>query len=185
MEAQLVPFEDREFQDAVEADLPEGGDFTANALRVDVLLEKIAGLRDEESKVAEFTTRRMQMVQAHGERELRKVQGRIRWLEGVVRRLVPSTGHGMQQAFGKKSLALPHGSVGYRASPESIVVTDSTRALQWAKERGLEVTVRESVGKTALHAYVKETGDEPDPKECGFSLEPAGERFYLKTEGES
>lgn len=175
--------EETEFAQAIEAALPEGEGFTDNQLRVDYLLEKIAEEHAKASAVAEFTTRRMQMVRDHGEREIGQHHRNVRYLESKIRAAVPSTGRGMQEVFGKKSLTLPHGTVGYRASSETIVVEDPAKALAWAKAEGLEITVKESVGKTPLHAYIQRTGLIPELEECGFRLEPGGERWYVKVEG--
>lgn len=172
-----------EYAGEVERELPEGEGATAIALRVDYLLQRIQEEGQHVARVAAFTARRIQMIEEHAERETETHRKRIEWLESRVRLHVPSSGEQMEKHFGKKSMSLPHGTVGYRSCAESIAILDAQKALTFAKQQGLSVTVKESVNKGPLHDFIRETGEIPDPDVCGFKLEPGAEHFSIRPKG--
>lgn len=172
-------FEDVEYARSIDGELPKGEGEVEDRLRMDWLLEKVAEEEAEITRVADFTNRRMEMVRKHGEAEMVRRQNRIVWLKSVIKMHLPSTGSHMEKVYGKKSLPLPHGTVGFRTNRESIVIEDAAKALRWAKANGLQVATKESVSKTPLHNYVHETGEVPPASECGWRIEPAGEAFFV------
>lgn len=171
-----------QFTREVEGALPEGADRTAMMLRVDYLLQRI---REEEARaeeVGQFTARRITMIQDHAREQLRVIENRVRWLKGKVLQHVPPSGEGMQREFGKKSLSLPHGKVGYRASPPTIVIQDEGACVKWARSVGIDVKVTETVPKLAIMSWIKSTGEIPDVVEYVDGTE----RVYVEpSKGES
>jgi len=77
----------------------------------------------------------------------------------------------------RKSLVLPHGTLGFRAGRESLEVWDEDKASEWARVNcpdALAIYVR--VKKTPLIAHIKATGEEPP----GCRLVKPDEVFYVK-----
>lgn len=170
------------FEREVEAALPEGEDRASAMLRADYLLQRI---REEEARaeeLAQFTARRINMVQEHGTGELLKIRKRVQWLESRLRMHVPPTGDGMEREFSRRSLSLPHGTVGYRRTPESVEILDQAKALQWAKDNGLQVAVKETVHKAPIIEYIRSTGAMPDTD--AIEYRGPSESFYVKPKGE-
>jgi len=162
---------------AVAAGLPEGDDDISRELRIDYLLERIGQERHEIARVNEFTQRRIQMIRDHGDEQAAMVQRRISYLEDMVRTHLPMTGDEFAAAYRKKSLNLPHGKVGYRHLPASVVIHDQTAAVEWAKAHGVPVTVKESLGKTGVIAHIKATGELPETDAIEYV--DASERFFV------
>ncbi|HEV7301640.1 MAG TPA: hypothetical protein VGN72_19920 [Tepidisphaeraceae bacterium] len=114
------------------------------------------------------------------------------WLR---RRLVDEGGR-------RRSINLPAGSVGLRATPAKLTVVDETALLQWVKQNmmdalqvqlgatgpdakqllewhaavGLEVRMFETVSKRLVNAHVGDTGEIPD----GAVLEPARDQLHIR-----
>jgi hypothetical protein len=164
----------------VEGAMPEGEGPTVLELQADYLLEKLAEESAAMAHLNDFTERRIQMIRDHAEIEGNKIRGRVEWLEARLRRCVPYDPAGFQEAYGKKSLRLPHGTLGYRSSKESVQIADKDKALEFARSHGIEIKVTESVNKTPLLDYVRTTGDMPDPEVCGFELVPPTDDFFVK-----
>lgn len=164
----------------VERDLPAGDGPTERELRADYLLETLAGLEAELAHLDDFTARRIQMVQDHRDAEAARIQRRIDYLGERVRGCVPYDADTFAREYGKKSIRLPHGTIGYRAARESVDIADGAKAVAWAKAHGVETRVVETVNKTPLLDYVKATGDVPDPDVCGFELVPGSDDFFVK-----
>ncbi|HEV2293571.1 MAG TPA: hypothetical protein VGR35_06925 [Tepidisphaeraceae bacterium] len=102
----------------------------------------------------------------------------------------------------RRSINLPAGSVGFRAAPAKVHVTDTTALLTWVKANlidalqvqvsavgsdasrlaewqaaeGLESQLTESVSKRLVNAYVAEIGELPE----GTGLEPAHDQLQIK-----
>ena len=78
----------------------------------------------------------------------------------------------------RKSLNLPAGCVGFRASPPRIVVDDEIAVLTWAR-RSLPaaVVVTEKLAKSVINDHCERTGELPDD---GVHIEPACEKFYIR-----
>lgn len=171
------------WEEEVEARLPEGEGATVQELQADYLLEKLADEQAALDHLREFTDRRIQMIRDHAESERLKIMRRVEYLETRIRMCVPTDPEQFQRAYGKKSIRLPHGTLGYRSGREKVEVCDITRAVQWAKANGVEVIVSEQVHKPALADALKKTGEIPDPEECGFALVRAEDAFYVKVGG--
>jgi len=85
----------------------------------------------------------------------------------------------IQRAGGKaKSVKTPYGTVGFRAQPAKLDVTDDAALMTYAKSLGLTswVKVAETVAKGEVSEYFKNTGDIPP----GCEVTPAQDRFYVK-----
>jgi len=167
-----------DYAEAIAAGLPEGDDDISRELRVDYLLERIGQEMGEIAKVEEFTQRRVQMVRDHGDEQAALIQRRIAHLEAMVRAHLPLTGDEFASQYRKRSISLPHGKVGYRATPASVVIHDQTAAIEWARANGVPVTVKESVGKTGVLAHIKTTGALPETDAIEYV--DARERFYVE-----
>jgi len=164
----------------LEAMLPEGDGPTVQELQADYLLEK---MREEQAALrhlADFTERRVDMIRQHADIEGQKIQRRLDYLESKLRMCVPYDPDAFVSQYGKKSIKLPHGTIGYRSSKETVEIRDKDAALAFAKANGLDIKVTETVNKTPLLDYVKATGDVPDPDVCGFELVPGSDDFFVK-----
>ena len=165
------------YQREIDSGLPEGDGRASVRLRCDYLLEQIRDQEKRAEEVAQFTARRIQMVQDHSQGELDAIKRRIEWLHSRLRMHIPPTGEGMEREFGKKSLSLPNGTIGYRASPPSLRIVDMPKAVAWAKGAGLQVEVTEKVGVVALKVALGLTGEIPD----GTEYAEGSEGFYVKS----
>lgn len=165
------------FEGEVVAGLPDGDDLTGAELRVDYLLEKLAAEHERIIGVEAFTKRRVEMVLAHKATELAKLAKRVEWLESKIREHMPLDSVGFKKQYGAKSHRLPHGQIGYRSSRATVDIVDPVRALEFAKARGLEISVTERVNKTPLLDYVRETGDYPD--DAGFTVVEPSDEFFV------
>jgi phage host-nuclease inhibitor protein Gam len=80
----------------------------------------------------------------------------------------------------KKSLALPAGTIGFRKTPEKLVITDEAKCLEWARKNApasvVVVPASERLSKSDLNLAVKANGVIPD----GADIEPAVEKFYVR-----
>jgi len=164
----------------IEANMPQGEDQTAGELRADYLLEQIAEAEAAMAHLNDFTERRIAMIRDHGTAESQKIQNRIDWLASRVRQLVPMDAERFEATYGKKSLNLPNGKIGFRAVQPTVEIHDAAKALDFAKANGLDVTVKESVGKKPLIQYVKDTGTLPDEMEAGFEWVDGYDSFFCK-----
>jgi hypothetical protein len=180
MEMQTAAYTADPWESEVEAMLPEGDGPTVQELQADYLLEKMAEELAALLHLADFTERRVEMIRQHAEIEGQRIQRRLDYLESKLRMCVPYDPAQFEKQYGKKSLKLPHGTLGYRASKESVWITDKDKALSFARSHGLEIKFTESVNKTPLLDYVRTTGEVPDPEECGFELVPPSDDFFVK-----
>lgn len=164
------------------AGLPEGEDLTGAELRVDYLLEKLAAEQERIIGLEAFTKRRVDMVMAHKVTEMAKLEKRVAWLESRIREHLPFDAASFKRHYGAKSARLPHGQIGYRAQRATVEIVDHGKALAYAKARGLEIKVVESVNKTPLFEEVVRTSMDPDPMVDGFRFVPARDEFFVSPE---
>jgi phage host-nuclease inhibitor protein Gam len=76
-----------------------------------------------------------------------------------------------------KSIRLPAGTIGFRATPPHLAVTDEPTLLRWCKSHlPLAIRVREHVLKNALQEHVRSTGECPQ----GAEFVAGGERFFVR-----
>jgi phage host-nuclease inhibitor protein Gam len=82
------------------------------------------------------------------------------------------------KANGRKSVKLLSGTVGYRQSPASLVVTDEGAAILWLKNNDEEscIRIKEEVSKKAVKELIEERGELPD----GCELKQGEIRFYAE-----
>lgn len=182
MEAPHEP-EDMAFVVEVASHLPAGDDLTSSELRVDYLLEKLSEEHARLTQLIDFSDRRVQMIREHQATEAGKIERRCSWLESQIRAHTPGDAARFKFLFGKKSVSLPHGTIGFKASGGGIDITDSEKALAFARKHGLEIKTTYSVNKTPLGEWVKKSGEEPDPERDGFTVLPTVDLFYVKPEG--
>src|SRR5690606_34725069 len=124
------------------------------------LLERMAQESDLASRINATADARVAMIRNHAADECAKIARRIAYLEALIRLHLPGDAGSYKRLYGKKSVSLAHGTVGFRAHAASVEVTDKAKALAFAEKNGLEVKVERSVGKTALKEYIVRTGDE-------------------------
>lgn len=172
--------ETNEYAAEMERHMPQGNEPTDQELRADYLLEKMAEEQEKLDHLNEFTERRIQMIRDHAEIEGLRIKRRMDWLESKVRMCVPYDAREFQSAYGKKSLKLPHGQLGYRSSKETVEIRDPAKALEFARANRIDIKVDEKVNKTPLHEWVKKSGEVPDLEECGFEIMPATDSFFVK-----
>lgn len=179
--------EDPEFRDwferEVDSGLPEGDDRASVRLRCDYLLEKIQDQEKRAEEIAQFTARKIQMVQDHSRGELDTIKRRVEWLHSRLRLHLPHTGAGMEEAFGKKSLALPHGTVGFRASPATVRIVDQAALVVYANANGIpvQITTTEKVLSADVKTWHEMTGDVPP----GVEYVEGSESFYVKPKADA
>lgn len=164
----------------VVADLPAGDSLTDSELRVDYLLEKVLEEEKRLAHVREFTQRRIDMVVEHGDREMHKIANRIRHLHSRIAAHLPPSAAGFKDLYGKKSVSLPHGEIGFRSSGESMVIRDDAAALAFAKANGIPVKVKEEVQKKPLTDYFRSTGEVPE----GCEVVPGKDALFIRPKGE-
>ena len=167
----------------VSAGLPQGDDLTSAELRCDYLLEKLAEEHGRLGHLCEFSDRRVQMVREHQAIEGGKIEKKVAWLHSQIRAHTPGDGERFKQLYGKKSLSLPHGTIGFRATPPAVEILDMEQAVAWATGAGVEVTekVTRSVPKRAVVEWVKENGELPATDAIRWIDSP--ETFFVKPEG--
>lgn len=80
--------------------------------------------------------------------------------------------------YGKRrSVHLPAGMLGFRTAPAKLVIADEPKLLAWCRQRlPTAVKVVESILKSEVGAYVKESGEIPD----GAELAGGGDKFFIK-----
>lgn len=78
----------------------------------------------------------------------------------------------------RKSLSLPSGVLGFRASRASVVIDDEQAVLDWARKHcPSAIVVSERLSRTAFNEHVAATGEVPD---VGVHLEAEREVFYVR-----
>jgi len=75
-----------------------------------------------------------------------------------------------------KSVKLPGGSAGFRASPDSVVIPDMDKMVAEAKTHGIDIQTKESVKKNDIKSYIKSQGVVLD----NAFLVQGTEKFYVK-----
>jgi hypothetical protein len=138
-----------------------------------------------DARSASWVARKVNEARAHqvrvkrwAERELKRAQRRE---QSLLVRFGPElerwTRDELARVKGKrKSVALPGGTLGFRAGRPKLVVTDEDRARVWCRIH-LPHALRtvESVSRTELREHVGATGEVAD----GTDLSTGGEQFYV------
>ena len=76
-----------------------------------------------------------------------------------------------------RSIRLPAGTIGFRATPPHVAVTDEPALLRWCRlQLPLAIRVREHVLKSAVQEHVRSTGECPQ----GAAVVAGGERFFVR-----
>jgi hypothetical protein len=146
---------------------------------LDWLLEQARAVELESQELREVARRRTQMIRSWAEEEERKLQRQMEYLESKARLLVGADTAHFQRIYGvrKKSLSLPHGTVGFRASRDTVAITDEQEALEYSKSNGLEFGIKEYPYKKALTQHWQESGLADGP---GWEAVPGEDQFVLK-----
>ena len=146
-------------------------------VRLDYLLGHLSSINGAIAGNNEVAQRRRDAVTAWQQSENEKLEKRVAWLTFEIMAAAPQTGDAFKDSYGKKSRSLPNGSVGFRSGRDSVDITDMPAAVAYAQANAIDVTVKTTVAKTSLMAYVKATGDSEGD---GWEVKPAAESFYVK-----
>lgn len=150
--------------------------------RLDFLLQKMA---DRDLAIAnndEVADRRIAMIEGWRRQQNATIEREIGWLRLHFEALADGYDFG-----NARSRSLPHGSFGFRKGPDRVEVVDMAKAVQWAKENGLEAELKVSIDKTPLRKAwapnLKATGEAPDPTAAGFDYILGEDSFFVKPVG--
>ena len=181
----LVDREAQEFQSEVAAGMPEGEALGMAEARMDYLLERIATEHERIARIQAAASARIAMIRDHADDECAKLVKRVSYLEGVIRQNLPGDADHFRRLYGKKSLSLPNGKVGYRVVAPTVEIEDQARAIAWAEQAGVPVTekVTRTLGKKAVLEYIAQRGELPDTDAIEYV--DGYERFYVQAGGEA
>ena len=155
-------------------------DTTADSdlVRIDWLLERVAGLHAQIAENNEIADRRIAMQEDFRQGENGKLDRAITYWVGQIGQLAPPSGEAMKSEYGQKSRELAHGKFGFKARPERIEIDDEKAALAFAVKNHLPVRIVNSVTKTSLKDHAAATGEcEGD----GWRRIEAADEFFVKT----
>lgn len=183
MEAAMIPAPVEALNDPLGEELDawlsgEGLDTDAPAARVerdlwaDTRLSALAAVEREIAHHQEVRDRRVAML----DNWLADMTGPLRRRAEYLRAILEHEAMVRYQE-GKKTVALPSGKIGGRASGETIAIEDHAAALEFAKATdGLreQIKVTERIGVTPLKDYLHHTGEIPP----GCEIVPASVRYY-------
>ncbi len=145
--------------------------------RIDWYFEKIRESQAEIARNDEVAHRRMDMIADWRAGENAKIERRISHMTAMIGTLVPPNVAAMQAEYSKKSRTLPNGSFGYRATPDSVDISDPQAALAFAVTNNLFVKSVHSVTKTALKNHAKATGEMEGE---GWRMVRGSDEFFVK-----
>lgn len=176
------------FLESIGAEMPEGEELSAVDARLDYLLEKITERRKDVAHAQEVAERRMDMIRSWLTEETAKAEREIEWLEKQIRLSFPQTVDQLrsERDTKKKSVSLPHGTIGFRSSQDTVDVVDEEKALRWAEDSCPDaIKVKRRVLKTPIKKMLAEggvltTGEPLDPEENGLQFVPGSDSFYVK-----
>lgn len=81
------------------------------------------------------------------------------------------------EQFGRKSLALPAGTIGFRVEPQRIDVQAEPRVMEWCRANlPLAIKRTETLLKSALMDHLKQNGELPP----GVEIMGGNERFFIR-----
>lgn len=167
------------FAHEVEAELPDGDGLVGLAeARADYLLERIARERARQDRIHGAAALRVKMIRDNEADECGKVERRIAYLESQVRVQLPGDAGRFKAVYGKKSVSLPHGQIGFKQHRATVEIVDPAKALAFAQAHGLEIRVTQSVNKTPLIEHVMRNSEDPNPETDGFEFVPARDEFF-------
>ena len=146
--------------------------------RIDWLLERIAKRRKLIAQNDDVARARHDQIEDWHAGENAKIERAIEWFRYQIRELVPADVASFESHYGKKSRALPFGTVGFRLSPPKLEIFDVDKALAWAKRNNVPTKKTETVSKTVLKKALSMTDEEPD----GFDMADGSDDFYIKTD---
>lgn len=79
----------------------------------------------------------------------------------------------------QKSVKLLHGKVGFRKSPDALIVDDEAAAIAYADMMKLDGAVRKSLSRTVVKDWLKQRCD---AEFAGCHIESGGDKFYIDVE---
>lgn len=147
-------------------------------LWVDARLAALAAIEREMAHHQEVRDRRVAMLDAWLADVTRPLQRRAEYLREILEHEAM-----VRYREGRKTVTLPSGKIGGRASQETVKIEDHDAALEFARQTdGLreQIKVTERIGVTPLKDYFQHTGEIPP----GCELVPASVRFYVTPAGE-
>ena len=182
-EAMTAPVDDLVFDDPdwdkfladMEAAAPD--DASQVDGRIDWWLEQLRANEVEEGRNVVVAKERHDMISDWFAGEAAKLERQRKYIVGHIGQLVPPSADAMVKEYGKKSRALPNGTVGYRARPDSVDISDPKEALAFAVTNNLPVKTTHSVSKTVLKDHAKATGEMDG---LGWHMVPGTDEFFVK-----
>ncbi len=142
------------------------------------VVRKIRAIRTEQEVVKRTYAAEIAHLQGIRDRRLKELEEREHntlafyqpLIEQVLPRYIPE---------GKKSVELPHGTLGWRQKPRSLKVTDDQALLRWAKDAlPGAVEVVEKVNKVEVSKHYRECGEVPQ----GCEEVPERDEFFVRTD---
>ncbi len=143
---------------------------------IDWHLEKLRANQAEVIRNRLVANQRVETIRDWEAGEFAKLDRQREYIVGQIGQLAPPTSEATVEEYGKKSRTLPNGSFGFRAKPDRIEIEDAEKALAYAKQEDLEITVRESVSKTVLKKWAQGMGVADGG---GWRLEPGKPGFFV------
>jgi phage host-nuclease inhibitor protein Gam len=146
-------------------------------VRADQLLYRLGNIRSAMQRNEEVADARLQQIREWLTSANESLARQASYTEYLIAQI------GEVLEFGnKKSRQLPSGKIGWRKAPARVEVQDADKALEFAKQHGLDIQIKESVTKTELKAYIESTGVVP-PEDTGILyVEPRDVFFVMANE---
>lgn len=154
-------------------DAPAPDERVERDLWVDARLSALAAIEREIAHHQEVRDRRVAMLDSW----LADVTGPLRRRAEYLRAILEHEAMVRYQE-GRKTISLPSGKIGGRASGETLKIEDHEAALEFARQTdGLreQIKVTERIGVTPLKDYLHRTGEIPP----GCEIVPASVRYYV------
>lgn len=148
-----------EFLESLGLTEPVGDSLTDIESRIDWLMQLIAERRTTMQQNNDVADRRTLMIADWRDGENAIQASQIEWLEYKIREHAPKSPEAIEGTYGKKSRKLPHGSFGFRRTPDSVEITDIDGAVAFAEANKLDVLIKYAVSKATLKAHAKATGE--------------------------
>lgn len=143
------------------------------------VLRKMAETQDEINGIQQMISDELARVALRGESLLRPLKRNLEFFEAAfgtqLRDWVATELEGKK----KRSVGLLHGTIGFRKSPDSLVVVDEEATVAWAESEGRNDLIRKSISKTATKKWMAEVNATEIP---GANLVTGEDTFYIKPE---
>lgn len=121
-------------------------------------------------------------IRRRGDEIMKPLQGRVQFFTAAFGANLAEWTREELAGSKKKSIALLHGMVGYRKSPDRFVIADEPRAVEWALDNDCEGAVEYKLRKTEFRKhYISNLEAHPELAEIA-QIEAGEDEFYVKPE---